>query len=120
MASGTGARPLPEPAEERELLGLGSLQSTTFEIPASTTKTLAFVTEIKDGLLVLSAGTAAKRGLYIFGSSSTGNLSVTTVLAATQSGISVTASGNNIAIANGTSALFVCVLQFKGNLPTMS
>lgn len=105
MASGTGG-------------WLGSLQSETFEIPGNSQRVLTFATEVKDGLLVFSAGQANKRGLYIFGSATSGALSVTTVLAA--SGVTLTASGQTITIANGQYAAFVCVMQFKGSLPTLT
>lgn len=120
MASGTFARPLPDPAEEKVLLGLGDLLSQAYTIPASTTGTLRFITELKDGLLVLSAGDTGKRGLYIYGSTSTGGIALTTILAPTQTGLTVTASGNNIVINNGTLALFALVMAFKGGLPALS
>lgn len=119
MASGTIARPLPDPAEEKVLLGLSDVVTQAFTIPASSTGTLKFVTELKDGLLVLSAGDTGKRGLYIYGSTSTGGIALTSILTPTQSGLSVAASGNNIVITNGTLALFALVLAFKGNLPTL-
>lgn len=120
MASGSFERPLPDPAEEKVLLGLSDLKSKCYQIAANTTGTLGFVAELKDGLLVLSAGDTGKRGLYIYGSTSTGAIELTTILAPTQSGLTVTASGNNIAITNGTFALFVLVLAFKGGLPTLN
>lgn len=120
MASGTIARPLPDPAEEKVLLGLSDLLSQAYTIPASTTGTLRFATEIKDGLLVLSAGDTGKRGLYIYGSTSSGGIALTTILAPTQSGLSVAASGNNITVTNGTLALFALVMAFKGGLPTLN
>lgn len=119
MASGSFERPLPDPAEEKALLGLSDVATQAYTIPASTTGTLKFITELKDGLLVLSAGDAGKRGLYIYGSTSTGGIALTTILAPTQSGLSVTASGNNILITNRSLALFALVLAFKGNLPTL-
>lgn len=120
MASGTFDRPLPDPAEEKVLLGLSDLKSKSYQIPANTTGTLGFVTELKDGLLVLSAGDAGKRGLYIYGSTSTGPMVLTTILAPTQSGLTVTASGNNIVIVNKTYALFVLAMPFQGGLPTLT
>lgn len=120
MASGTFERPLPDPAEEKALLGLSDLKSKCYQIAANTTGTLRFTTEIKDGLLVLSAGDTGKRGLYIYGSTSTGGIALTTILAPTQSGLSVAASGNNIVITNGTLALFALVMAFKGGLPTLN
>lgn len=119
MASGTFERPLPDPAEEKVLLGLSDLLSQAYTIPAGTTGTLRFITELKDGVLILSAGDTGKRGLYIYGSTSTGGIALTTILAPTQSGLTVTASGNNIAITNGSLALFALVLAFKGGLPTL-
>lgn len=120
MASGTFARPLPDPAVEKVLLGLSDLLSQAYTIPASTTGTLRFITELKDGILVLSAGDTGKRGMYIYGSTSTGGIALTTILAPTQSGLTVSASGNNILIANGSLALFALVMAFKGGLPTLT
>lgn len=120
MASGTFERPLPDPAEEKALLGLNDLQSKSYQIAANTTGTLRFTTELKDGLLVLSAGDAGKRGLYIYGSTSTGGIALTSILTPTQSGLTVSASGNNIVINNGTFAVFALVLAFKGSLPTLT
>ena len=119
MASGTISRPLPDPAEEKVLLGLSGASTASFQLPASTTRHLAFATEIKDGLLVVSAGLATKRGMYIFGSTSTGAISLTPILAPTQSGLSITASGNNIVVTNGTSDLFVLVIQYRGTMPSV-
>lgn len=120
MASGTFERPLPDPAEEKTLLGLNDLKSRSYQIPANTTGTLRFATELKDGLLVVSAGDAGKRGLYIYGSTTAGGIVLTAILAPTQSGLTVTASGNNITIVNKAFALFVLVLSFQGNLPTLT
>lgn len=120
MASGTIARPLPDPAEEKVLLGLSDVVTQAYTIPASTVGTLKFVTELKDGLLVLSAGDTGKRGLYIYGSTSTGGIALTSILTPTQSGLTVSASGNNIVINNGTLALFALVMAFKGGLPTLN
>lgn len=120
MASGSFERSLPDPAEEKELLGLSDLKSKSYQIPANTTGTLGFVTELKDGILVLSAGDAGKRGMYIYGSTSVSGILLTTILAPTQSGLTVTASGNNITIVNKAFALFVLVLPFQGNLPTLT
>ncbi len=120
MASGTFERPLPDPAEEKALLGLNDIRSKCYQIPANTTGTLTFATELKDGILVLSAGDAGKRGMYIYGSTSVSGILLTTILAPTQSGLTVTASGNNIVIVNKTFALFVLVLPFQGGLPTLN
>lgn len=120
MASGTFERPLPDPAEEKVLLGLSDLKSKSYQIPANTTGTLGFSTELKDGLLVVSAGDAGKRGLYIYGSTSTGGIVLTTILAPTQTGLTITASGNNIVIVNKTFALFALVMPFQGSLPTLT
>ena len=120
MASGTIARPLPDPAEEKALLGLSDLQTKSYQIAANTTGTLGFSTGLKDGLLVVSAGDAGKRGLFIYGSTSTGAIVLTTILAPTQSGLTITASGNSIVIVNKTYALFALVLPFQGGLPTLT
>lgn len=120
MASGAFERPLPDPADEKMLLGLSNLLSKAYMIPANTTGTFGFATEVKDGLLVLSAGDTGKRGLYIYGSTSTGGIGLTTILAPTQTGLTITASGNNIVIVNKTFALFVLVMPFQGSLPTLT
>lgn len=120
MASGTFERPLPDTEDEKALLGLSDLKSKSYQILANVTGTLGFVTEIKDGLLVLSAGDAGKRGLYIYGSTSTGPMVLTTVIAPTQSGLTVSASGSNIVIVNKAYTLFALVLPFQGGLPTLS
>lgn len=120
MASGTGERPLGTPEQEKALLGLSDIKSKSYQILANTTGVLGFVTEIKDGLLVLSAGSPEKRGMYIYGSASSGGIELTTVLAPTQSGLTVSASGNNITIVNKANVLFVLVLPFQGGLPTLT
>lgn len=119
MASGTFPRPLPDPAEEKALLGLSGAETASYQLPAGTTRHLAFATEIKDGVLIVSAGLATKRGMYIFGSTSSGAISITPILTPTQSGMSITSSGNNIVITNGTSDLFVLVIQYRGALPAV-
>ena len=120
MASGSFERPLPDPAEEKDLLGLSEIRSKCYQIPANTTGTLAFASELKDGILVLSAGDAGKRGMYIYGSTTTGPIVLTTIIAPTQSGLTVTASGSNIVIVNKTYALFVLAMPFQGGLPTLT
>lgn len=120
MASGTFERPLPNPAGERSLLSLGEFKSATYEIPASSTRNLTFAKELKNGMLVMGAGATTKRGMFIYGSTTTGSITVTTVLAPTQSGLTVSASGNDIVITNGSNALFVCVMPFKGGLPSLT
>lgn len=118
MASGTGTRPLPERADERELLLLGELRSLTVEIAANTTKTFTFSNLPKGGLLVLTAGDVSKRGLYIYGMTTTGNVSLTTIHDKTQANLNISLSGRSITIANPTLALFVCFIATEGNLPT--
>ena len=123
MASGTGARPLPERADERELLGISGIRALSIQVDANKTATFTFSNgDPKDGLLVMSAGatTLTKRGLYIYGCTTTGPIATTAILAPTQSGMSVTDSGRTFKIVNGSSALFVCVLAFQGSLPTVT
>lgn len=120
MASGTFARPLPDPGDEKALLELEDLKSKCFQISANTTGTLSFIKELKNGILVLSAGDTGKRGLYIYGSTSTGGIALTSILTPTQSGLTVSASGNNIVINNSTFAVFALVLPFRGGLPTLN
>lgn len=122
MASGTGARPLPEPEEERELLGLGNLRSMTVEVTANTTKTFSFSTgEAKDGIVILSAANAEKRGLAIYGANSgSGNIALAAILSPSQSGLSIAASGRAFVVTNPSQSVFVCVMAFQGELPTVT
>lgn len=120
MASGTFERPLPNPADERSLLGLGEIRSLTIEMTANTSKTLTFNNLPRDGLIILSAGDASKRGLYIYGATTTGNVGLTAVHAPTQSGLSITTSGRSITIANPTLSLFVCLITTQNGLPSVS
>lgn len=123
MASGIGSRPLPNPEEERQLLSLNDLKSITYEVSSKSTYNLTFIANtIKNGIVITSAGADAdkKRGLYIFGSTSNGNLNITNVFLASQSmTTTVSASGNNLQVINTAStATYLCVIMFKGDLPT--
>jgi hypothetical protein len=122
MASGTFERPLPDPAEEKALLGLSGLKCLSFDQDGNTTRYFSFAAEPKDGLLILSAGAAqaGKRGMYIFGSTSSGAISLTPILAPAQSAVEATAAGNTIRIANGSSHVYVLILQYVGRLPSVT
>ena len=121
MASGTFDRPLPDPADERALLGLSGLKAKTTEVSANQTATFAFPSSgTQDGLVILSAGNVGKRAMYIYGATTTGNVNLTEINAPTQSGLSVSASGRSIVVTNPSQAVFVCVLAFQGSLPTVT
>lgn len=120
MASGTFQRPLPDPTDEKTLLGLSGITTMKYAQSASTTRYATFKTEIKSGILILSAGGTTKHGLYIFGSTSSGAIGITTIHAPSQSGMSVTASGQTITVSNGSSALYWLILMWNGDLPTIS
>lgn len=120
MASGTFDRPLPDPAEEKVLLGLSGINTLGYDQDANTTRYIKFPTKPIDGMLILSAGAGsgldAKRGVYVFGSTSTGNVTLTSVL---QSSLTITGGSNYIAIANGTSHVYWAVISFMGGQPTV-
>ena len=122
MASGTFQRPMPNTLTgERDLLGLSGIRASKVQIGASKTATFTFPTSgTQDGILVFAAGATSKRGMYIYGCTTTGAVAVTTVLAPTQTGLSVTGSGRTIVLVNGTSDLFACIISFQGSLPTVT
>lgn len=121
MASGTGTRSLPDPADERSLLGLDGTLSLKTLIPASKTATFAFPSSgPQDGILAFAAGSSAKRGMYIYGCTTAGSIVITTILAPTQSGLSVSGSGRNLVLVNGTADLYACIISFQGSLPTVT
>ena len=120
MASGTFARPLPDPAEEKALLGLSGINTLSYDQDANTTRYIKFPTKPIDGMLILSAGAGsgldAKRGVYVFGSTTTGNVTLTSVL---QSSLTITGGSNYIAITNGTSHVYWAVISIMGGQPSV-
>lgn len=99
---------------------LGGVVLGVYEVPANTTRNLSFVKEVKGGTLIMSGGVSSKRGMYIYSSTSTGSVGVTAVLAVAQSGLSIAGSGDDIVVVNGSNALFICVIAYKGALPTLT
>lgn len=120
MASGIFQRPLPDPTDEKTLLGLNAITTMKYTQSASTTRYATFKTEVKSGILVLSAGGATKHGLYIFGSTSAGAIGITAIHAPSQSGMNVNASGQTITVSNGSTNLYWLILMWNGDLPTIS
>lgn len=119
MASGSFARPLPDPTAERSLLELSGIKAMQYTQAASTTRNLVFPSESKAGLLILASGNSAKHGLYLFGETTSGTISLTPIVTPTQSGLSVTVSSHTITIVNGSAGLYVTVLAFLGALPSV-
>lgn len=120
MASGSFERPLPDPAEEKALLGLSGINTISYDQNANTTRYIKFPSKPIDGILILSAGAGSgldsKRGIYVFGSTTTGSVSLTPVLA---SSLTITGGSNYIAVANGTSHVYWAVIGFMGGQPTV-
>lgn len=120
MASGTGERPLPDPAEEKVLLGLSGINTLSYDQDANTTRYIKFPSKPIDGILILSAGAGtgldSKRGIYVFGSTTTGNVTLTSVL---QSSLTITGGSNYVSITNGASHVYWAVISFMGGQPTV-
>lgn len=120
MASGTFDRPLPDPADEKAMLGLSGINTISYDQDANTTRYIKFPTKPIDGMLILSAGAGSgldtKRGVYVFGSTTTGNVTLTPVL---QSSLTITGGSNYISIANGASHVYWAVISFMGGQPTV-
>jgi hypothetical protein len=123
MASGTGERPLGTVAEEKTLLGLFGLQFSRFEMTANTTRYLVFRQQNKGGLLVCwsNGDTGAdKCGLYQLASSSSNAIVLPVIKTFTRTGMSITPLSNTaIEIVNPSGYLWVAVLMFYGESPTM-
>ena len=123
MASGTFERPLPDPADEGALLGLGGISgSMKFAFNANLTRYLVFPSGQKQGLLIIgSTGSfAGKWGVYMFFSSETGSISLQEVKAPTQTGLSVTGTSNTVVtIVNPGGTLYGGVICIRGGSPTL-
>ena len=126
MASGTFARPLPDPAEEKALLGLTqSFSAVRFSMEANTTVYISLPTPsgnvFRQGLVLIGGSAATKSGIYIYNGTNTTNLHVDTVLAASYSGVSVTKGGNTyLKVTNGTTALIGTIICGWGDRPVVT
>lgn len=126
MASGAFERPLPDPASERSILGLGGFGGVMrFEIPNNSTRYLVFASGYKTGLLVVGGygGTHDdKAGLYILDSSSgsSATISLPPVKSPTRTGLTITPLNNTvIQIVNPGGYLWGTVMMFLGSAPTL-
>lgn len=102
---------------ERKRLEINGMKTAYHSQAANTSYTATFTKQIKDGVL-LTGYASVHKGIYIYGSTSTGNISITPVYAA--SGLTITASGNNLTIANTstTSTAVHLFIQYQGDLPS--
>ena len=127
MASGVGERPLPDPASEKSLLGLGGFTWTLrCEVPNNSTRYLVFPSWYKGGLLAVGGYGGShddKAGLYILDSGTSGanaSLSLPPVKAATRTGLAITPLNNTvIEIVNPGGYLWGGVMMFYGDKPTL-
>lgn len=94
--------------------------SARFNVPASSTRYLSFPSGLKNGI-IFTSGASNKRGVYIYGSTSSSGVNKTDIYAITQSGtgISETANANYLTITNGSTGMYVLVIAYFGSLPTL-
>ena len=72
------------------------------------------------GLLALAGASNALKGLYIVYATSTGGVSFSPISAVTSSSVTITASGTELTVNNGTSgALLVYYIGFTSRYPTV-
>lgn len=126
MASGTGERPLPDPAQEKELLGLSGLRSMWFGVNANSTVYLKFPGNAqKYGVIFFDGAATTKRGMLQYGAGTNSAIHITQIVTPSQSGTSVAAGGNAsnnpvwVKVTNGTNYLYGMVLAYNGPLPTV-
>lgn len=124
MASGTFERPLPDPADEKALLGLDGFSGVMrAEIAPNVTRYLVFQSQHKDGLLITSTNgdsASEKVGLYVFGSSASNTIAMTAIKAVTRTGLSITPLSNTvIQIVNPSGYMWLMVQMFYGDKPTL-
>lgn len=77
---------------------------------------------VQSGLVITWGTVASKDSMFLFSKTTTTNLHLKTILAPSQSGLSVTADSSNstIVVANGNYGMGIAVVMFYGNLPTIS
>lgn len=103
----------------------GPWKAAAFEISANTNKYIKVERDsarLRTGMLWLLSSTANKNGYYFFtrGTSSTGTITLTTIKAVTQSGMSVSVSTQDtdyIAITGATGYVYGVMVWFTGNKP---
>ena len=125
MASGVGERPLPDPASEKSLLGLGGVNGIMrFEVPNNSTCYLVFPSGYKGGLLAVGGYGGShddKAGLYTVTSAASAIISLPAIKAVTRTGLTITPLNNTvIEIVNPGGYLWGGLLMFYGEKPTLS
>lgn len=121
MSSGKIHRPVLSATDEKAFLNITGIKTKYISLPANATYYMNFTKQIKDGVLLIGRQSSGiNHGIYIFGSTSTGSISITPVKAVTASGFSITGSGNYLTFVNGASALYMMIIQYYGDLPTWS
>lgn len=126
MANGIGERPLPDIADEKNLLGLfPSFNAVHFDMAANATMYISLPVPsnnaFRQGLVIIGGSAATKSGIYFYNGTNATNLHVDTVLAANYTGVSVTRGGNTyLKITNGTTALLVTIICGWGNKPVVT
>ena len=92
--------------------------SMRLSVPSNETRYLSFLTEGKEGVLFVG-GASNKRSIYLFGSTSSGNVNLVPAFEPASMSITVSASGNVITLANGSTAARILVLMSYGALPSV-
>jgi len=103
----------------------GPWKASAFEISANTNKYIKVARDpnrLRTGMFWLLSSTANKNGYYMFvrGTSSTGAITLTTIKAVTQSGMSVSVSTQDtdyIAISGATGYIYGVLVWFSGDKP---
>ncbi len=123
MASGKIHRPALPRDDEVKLLGYDPYMRVGNDtISTSNARYYSFKKQLKSGIIFISEPNQYIFGVYGFGSTGSGSISVTELKRITYYDWSVSASGQVITIVPGSNQenVHVTILMWRGDLPTIS
>lgn len=84
------------------------------------TRYFTFPAGTKAGMIILSGATSNKRAVYLYGSTSSGDVGFTAAFEPGTPGYTISASGQTVTIANGSNNVYVLLVAFNGGEPSIS
>lgn len=123
MATGVFDRPLPDPTDEKSLLGLNNTYVITErQVAGGGVRYINFPTSdyYRQGFVIIGGGSSAKTGLYIFNGTNSSNFHVEAITAPSAGGVERD-TNNRLKVTNGPSAVLnITVISTFGDKPTIT
>lgn len=123
MSTGKIHKPELPLTDKQAFLGLNNFNTRIYDHATTTTELYCNFAANEDvaGILFTSSGYAEDRGMYIFGSNKKKGITLYTVLKATGTNWTISATGSSsLKMTNGTRHRYYLFIVFQGSLPTIT